>query len=56
MLGENERRSTKLSVSEEYKNLFNQFKNYMQTEITELKDTSMNQEIEILDYLINYKN
>lgn len=56
MLGENERRSTKLSVSEEYKKLFDQFKNYMQTEITELKDTSMNQEIEILDYLINYKN
>ena len=51
ILGENERRSTKLSVSEEYVELFKKFRNYMKSEIEILGDDDMNQEVEILDLL-----
>jgi len=53
MLGENERPSQKLKVSEEYKNTFKQIKEYIQKENEELKDETLQQEIEILDQLIS---
>ena len=55
MLGRYERTSTPLSVSEDYKKIFSDFKQYFSKEITELKDENLNQEIEILDMLINFK-
>lgn len=55
MLGRYERTSTPLSVSENYKKIFSDFKQYFSKEITELKDENLNQEIEILDMLINFK-
>lgn len=51
ILGENERTSVKLSVSEKYVDIMSKFKEYMKKEITELGDTDMNQEIEILNLL-----
>ena len=53
MLGENERPSQKLKVSEEYKNTFKQIKEYIQKENKELKDETLQQEIDILDELIS---
>ena len=52
VLGENERMSTKLSVSDEYKALFKEFYRYMEKEIEVLEDKEMKQELEILDLLI----
>ncbi len=55
ILGIHERKSTKLKVSDEYaQNKFKAMKNYMQKEYDELKDETLKQELEILDYLINY--
>ena len=51
MLGENERTSVKLSVSEKYAATISKFKEYMKNEIAEIGDKEMNQEIEILDLL-----
>ena len=52
MLGENERSSVKLSVSEEYNKNFKAFKEYFEKEIKEIGDEEMNQEVEILNMLI----
>ena len=52
VLNENERTSTKLTVSDEYVKIFTKFKEYMKNEIKEIDDNDMNQEIEILDLLI----
>ncbi len=53
LLGEHERRSVSLSVSDEYKNIFSKLKEYMEKEIETIGDKTMNQEVEILDKLIN---
>ena len=52
MLGENERTSVKLSVSNEYKSVFEKMKQYIQQENKFINDESLNQEIELLDMLI----
>lgn len=52
LLGENERQSQALNVSEEYVDTLVKFKNYMKNEIKEIGDNDMNQEIEILDLLV----
>ena len=54
VLGENERASTKLTVSDEYKEIFKKLKEYLNEENEILKDETLNKEVEILDYLINY--
>lgn len=51
-LGEQERASVKLSVSDEYKNIFNSFKTYMSAEIDEIGDKTMVQEIKIIEKLL----
>lgn len=51
ILGENERTSVKLNVSEKYVDIMSKFKEYMKKEISEIGDKDMNQEIEILDLL-----
>lgn len=53
MLGENERKSQELSVSEKYKEVFKIAKEYIAEQNKELQDETLNQEIEILDILIN---
>ncbi len=52
LLGEHERVSTSLSVSKNYKDIFVKLQKYMKHEIDEIKDETMNQEIELLDKLI----
>ena len=52
MLGENERSSVKLSVSDEYSKNFKNFKEYFEKEMEEIGDDEMKQEVEILDMLI----
>ena len=52
MLGENERSSVKLSVSDEYRKIFSNFKEYFKSEMNEIGDEDMKQEIDILDMLI----
>ena len=49
ILGEHERVSKKLVVSDEYKEVFDKFEEYLKKEITEIGDETMNQEIEILN-------
>ncbi len=51
-LGELERASVKLTVSDEYKKILNSFKTYMLAEIDELGDENMNQEIKIIEKLL----
>lgn len=53
ILGENERTSVKLTVSEEYKENFRKIKSYLENEKNELKDDDLNQEIDLLEKLIN---
>lgn len=53
ILGEHERTSVNLTVSEDYKNIFKTIKDYMENEMTEVNDKDLKQEIEILDKLIN---
>ena len=53
ILGENERTSTKLTVSDSYKELFRKFREYMGAEISAIGDDSMKQEVDILDILIS---
>ena len=48
---ENERVSVDLTVSNEYKEVFLKFKEYMKNEIEELNDSTMKQEMEILDII-----
>ena len=52
MLGENERSSVKLTVSDEYKQNFKKFKEYLEKEIKEIGDNEMNQEIDIINMLV----
>ena len=50
---ENERTSVDLSVSDEYKETFRILREYMSSEINEIGDDTLEQEIEILDKLID---
>lgn len=52
VLGIHERKSTKLSVSENYKETFKKIKAYIEEENKILKDDTLNNEIEILNKLI----
>lgn len=52
ILGEHERTSVDLTVSDEYKNIFEQLKGYLEGEIEAVGDKTMKQEVEILDELI----
>lgn len=54
ILGENERTSVKLAVSEEYKENFRKIKAYLENEKTELKDDDLKKEIDLLEELIKY--
>ena len=49
---ENERTSVDLSLSDKYKDVFNTFKAYMESEIKEIGDNTLEQEIEILDKIL----
>lgn len=51
VLGENERMSVKLSVSDEYKELFEEFYTYMEAEMKAIGDEEMKQELEVLKLL-----
>lgn len=51
VLGENERMSVKLSVSDEYKELFEEFYIYMEAEMKAIGDEEMKQELEVLKLL-----
>lgn len=53
ILGENERVSVKLTVSEEYEDNFRNIKYYLENEKNELKDEDLKKEIDLLDILIN---
>ncbi len=55
VLGEHERTSVKLSVSEEYKENFRELKSYIESENKEIKDESLKQEIDIIDLLLEAK-
>lgn len=52
VLGENERASVKLTVGDEYKELFKKMKKYIESEVTDIGDNELKQEIEILEKLI----
>lgn len=52
VLGENERKSVKLTVSDEYKNLFGKFYEYMKSEVEYLGDNDMKQELQILNIIM----
>lgn len=52
LLGENERSSVKLTVSDEYSEIFKNFKKYFEKEMNEISDETMKQEIDILNMLI----
>lgn len=52
-LGEQERQSVDLTVSDEYKKIFTDLKKYIENENKELKDETLEKEIKILDKLIN---
>ena len=52
ILGEHERMSVKLKVSEEYKEILRNMKEYMLKENKEIMDNTLKKEIEILDMLI----
>jgi len=54
ILGENERTSVKLTVSDEYKELFTKINNYIKAENEYIKDSTLEKELEILDKLIKY--
>ena len=51
-LGEHERTSVKLTVSEEYKEVFETLKTYLEAEIEAIGDKTMEQEIEIIEELL----
>ena len=54
-LGEHERMSVKLKVSEDYKEILRKIKEYIIKENNEIKDDVLNKEIEILNILIKNK-
>jgi len=53
-LGQWERQSISLKVSNKYKGLFSDFKKYFENEKNAIGDDNLNKEIEILNKLINY--
>lgn len=53
-LGEWERQSVPLLVSEGYRALFVEFREYFEKEMGEIGDETLRQELEILDQLMNY--
>ena len=53
ILGENERTSVRLKVSEESKELFEKLYEYIKSEKDEIGDNTMKQELDVLDKLIN---
>ncbi len=53
ILGENERQSVKLTVSEKYKNIFKMIKEYILKENEYIKDDTLKQETDLLEKLIN---
>ena len=53
-LGPWERQSVALSVSEEYRKLFERFHTYFETEMKEIRDSSLNTELKILNLLANF--
>lgn len=55
ILGEHERMSVELKVSEEYKEILRNMKEYILKENKEIMDNSLKKEIELLDELINSK-
>ena len=56
LLGEWERASVELTVSDEYKEIFKDLKEYMEEEMEVLDDDALEQEIDILKELIKHKN
>ena len=54
LLGENERKSVDLTVSENYKNIFTTIKNYILEEKQYLNDNTIDQEVKLLDKLIEH--
>ncbi len=54
-LGIWERQSIPLKISEEYKQLFSEFKQYFETEMNQIEDNTLSKEIEILEKLINHQ-
>ena len=52
ILGEHERMSVELKVSDEYKEIFRNIKEYILKENKEIIDNTLKKEIEILDFLI----
>ena len=52
ILGEHERISVKLKVSEEFKEILRNLKEYILKENKEIKDDTLKKEIEVLDMLI----
>ena len=55
-VSENERTSVPLTCSNEYKKVFNNLKTYMEKEILEITDDTMNQEIDILNKILEAKS
>ena len=52
LLGEHERTSVSLSVSDEYKKLFTEFKDYINKENEYICDENLGKEIEVIDILV----
>ena len=52
ILGENERKSVTLKVSSKYKEIFSNLKKYIENENNNIKDKTLEQEIEVLNNLI----
>ncbi len=52
----NERRSSRIRVSSMYRDNFINLKKYMNDEIKEIDDSTMKQEIEMIDYILNNGN
>jgi Ca-activated chloride channel family protein len=51
-----ERGSQKLSVEDYYREKFDQFKHYINAENEIIEDEDLEQEVELLDFLVNYNN
>lgn len=55
MLGEYERRSVPLTVSDEYKEIFANLKTYFEAEVEAINDEDLEKEIEVLELLLTVK-
>ena len=53
-LGEWERQSTSLRVSDPYKQSFTEFKAYFESEMAAIGDDTLSQEVDVLDKLSTY--